>query len=234
MSFFVWPWSARRRAQRQLAALWCWADGDKGVKIEGLHSHAVIAHGYFRAHDWIGVESVYLEAQRYLEKLPRSFPLSAPKPRKLPLPKDPPQTSLSTFEHNSTNAVTSPKAMMFVLKRASRNNQRVRVGFFSQTIECVPVCIPGDGGIQITINGWKCGFDKFFTEKRRILSVEEIDPESQEDMIEQLQEAAFKRRRVRVWYVDGSSREGVPYWIEEFLQSYPILEETTFLAVEPL
>lgn len=59
----VWPWHYRLRARRQLAALKSWGGG-RSTPIGNLYR---AAEGYYLAHDWLGVEAVYLKARAYLE-----------------------------------------------------------------------------------------------------------------------------------------------------------------------
>jgi hypothetical protein len=57
----VWPWSARAKAKRQLAALLAWASG---TRLRALHT---AAEGYYAAGDWLGVESCYIHARQGIE-----------------------------------------------------------------------------------------------------------------------------------------------------------------------
>jgi hypothetical protein len=57
----VWPWAEQRKAERQLGALHVWAHG------EHLTHLWLVACGYARAHDWIGVEACYTKARAHLE-----------------------------------------------------------------------------------------------------------------------------------------------------------------------
>jgi hypothetical protein len=56
-----WPWTARLKARRQLAALLQWA---RGPRLFALHTAAA---GYYAAGDWLGVESCYMNAREGLE-----------------------------------------------------------------------------------------------------------------------------------------------------------------------
>ena len=62
---FVWPWAAANRAGRLLEAMRAWVDGSPN----GSHMHLLyrVANGYYRAGDWIGVESTYIRAREYLD-----------------------------------------------------------------------------------------------------------------------------------------------------------------------
>lgn len=57
----AWPWGARAKARRQLAALQAWASGPR---LRALHT---AAEGYYAAGDWIGVESCYNYAREGIE-----------------------------------------------------------------------------------------------------------------------------------------------------------------------
>ena len=62
---FVWPWAAANRAGRLLDAMKAWQAGSSN----GSHMHSLyqVADGYYRAGDWIGVESTYIRAREYLD-----------------------------------------------------------------------------------------------------------------------------------------------------------------------
>ena len=60
----AWPWTARRRAGRQLAAMKAWS-ADRTCR----DIYRIAAEGYHFAHDWIGVESCYLSARAEVDRV---------------------------------------------------------------------------------------------------------------------------------------------------------------------
>lgn len=62
---FVWPWAAANRAGRLLEAIKAWQAGSSNGSP--LHLLYRVADGYYRAGDWIGVESTYIRAREYLD-----------------------------------------------------------------------------------------------------------------------------------------------------------------------